>query len=183
MANIITVPNLGTSFDLGTITPNKIEIKVDNTSIVKGGTGELSANPSTMTWDNTTKIITHTSGTGVVTNIDLSDFTTDIYVNGGSFNPATSIITLTDSDGTTPDVTIDLSSLLGVSTDANNALTNGADGKPYLSNDAFGVSTDAGQLLINGTDSKALFTKTELDGVTTIHQDAFGVDILRGVNL
>ncbi|MGL5733251.1 MAG: hypothetical protein ACRCYS_00175, partial [Beijerinckiaceae bacterium] len=54
--------------------------------------------------------------------------TAEIYVNGGSYNPATSILTLTDTSGTTPDVTINLGALLGVSTDAGNVLTNGTDG-------------------------------------------------------
>ena len=158
MAQIITPTNLGTSFDLGTITPNKVEIKIDNISISKDGSGVLSATPSQLTWDNLTKIVTHTSGTGIVTNIDLFEFTTDIYVNGGSFNPATQVITLVDGDGVTPDITIDLSSLLG-------------------------VSTDAGNLLINGTDGKALLTKTEIDAISGICTDAFGVPLFRGINL
>lgn len=41
-------------------------------------------------------------------------------------------LTLVDGDSGTPDITVDLSALLGVSTDTDQILVNGADSKPLL---------------------------------------------------
>lgn len=156
MANqIVIASELGNEFLLGTETANKITIAVDNVSITKPG-DVLTATPGVLTYDNLTTILTYTSGSGAVQNIDLSAFTTDIFVDGGSFDAVNSVLTLTDNDAGTPDVTVDLSSLLGVSTDANNALTNGADGKPFLDSSALTVATDAGNILTDGTDGAYL---------------------------
>lgn len=131
--NVVAPVNLGPEFELGTTVANKITINVDGVSVKRDvTTGELSSPAPVVTWNNVTKEITHDDGQGNTQVINLSQFTTDIHVNGGSFNAATSVLTLTDNDGVTPDITIDLSSLLGVSTDAGNILSAGTDGKPYL---------------------------------------------------
>lgn len=155
---IVIQSELGQEFLIGTETANKITIAVDGTSIQKDASGVFGAAPPV--WDNVGKTITFPSQNGATAQvIDLSQFVADIYVNGGSFDPATLVLTLTDNDGVTPDITVDLSALLGVSADASNALSNGADGKPFLDNTtAFNVSTDADQILSNGTDNKALLT-------------------------
>lgn len=151
MSNLITPTNLGAEFEIGTNVANKITVKTDGTSVVRAADGTLNA-PSP-TYDNTAKTITFPAVNGnapVV--IDLSDLTTDIFVDGATFNSTTNVLTLTDNDGATPDVTIDLSNLLGVSADAGNLLTAGTDGKGLLTaatvealatetcTDAFGVN-------------------------------------------
>ena len=131
--DLVTGGNLGPEFQIGTNVPNQITINTDGTSVIRDGvTGELSSPPGVMTYVPGTATLTYTDGQGGVQNIDLSGLTTDIYVDGGTYDPNTMILTLTDNDAGTPDVTVDLSGLLGVSTDANNLLVNGADGKPFL---------------------------------------------------
>ena len=149
---------LNVEFDQGVLAANLISIKIDNSTIVKSGAGELSAPSGAMTYDAGTTTLTYTNGAGGTQNIDLSGLTTDIYVDGGTFDAATSVLTLTDNSGTTADVTIDLSALLGVSTDAGNLLNNGLDGKP-------------------------LFTKADLDAQTFIHVSRFGTQLGRLINI
>jgi hypothetical protein len=149
---------LNDEFDIGTIVANKVSIKIDGTTVTKNASNQITATPGSLTYDNATAVITYTNAAGNVQNIDLSALTTDIYVDGGTFDAATSVLTLTDNNGGTADVTIDLSSLLGVSTDAGNLLNNGADGKP-------------------------LFTKTDLDAQTSILTSLFGTQLGRLVNI
>jgi len=129
--NIVISSELGQEFLIGTETANKITVSVDGTSITKPG-GVLTATPGSMTYDPATTILTYTAADGTIQNINLSGLTTDIFVDGATYDSATMVLTLTDNDAATPDVTVDLSALLGVSTDVNNILTNGADGKPFL---------------------------------------------------
>ena len=150
MAQVVTPSNLGQEFELGTTVTDKITIKVDGTSVERASDGTLNAAPPM--WDNVTKIITFPSQNGApAQEIDLSQFVADIYVNGGSYDPALMTLVLSDNDATTPDVVVNLSAMLGVSTDAGQILTNGADGKPFLDEatitniannctDAFGVN-------------------------------------------
>ncbi len=131
MSQIVTPGNLGQEFELGTSVPNKITVKVDGTSVARAADGTLNA-PAPV-WDNVAKTITFPAVNGAAAQvIDLSQFTTDIYVDGASFDAATNVLTFTDNDGTTADVTVDLSNLLGVSADAGNLLTAGTDGKGLL---------------------------------------------------
>ena len=72
----------------------------------------VAANPrhtSTFGYDAATHVITHTDGNGITTSADLSALTTDIYVTGGTL--AGTVLTLTDPDSGTADVTIDLANL------------------------------------------------------------------------
>ena len=154
--NIVLSTELSNQFDIGVIESNKISIKVDGTTVTSDAAGVLSATPSSLTYDPATTILTHTGGDGNVTNVNLSSLTSDIFVNGGTFDAATSVLTLSDNDPATPDVVIDLSTLLGVSADADNILTDGADGKPFLDKDSIGiVSADADNLVSVGADGGA----------------------------
>ena len=137
--DIVTGSNLGPEFELGTNVADAITINVDGVTVLRDPvTGELSSPAaaqavSAITYDAATTTLTHDPGDGSTpVDIDLSALTTDIFVDGATFDAATSILTLKDNDGATPDVTIDLSTLLGVSTDADNLLSNGADGKPFI---------------------------------------------------
>jgi len=183
--DILLGSELGAEFDLGNDVANKVSIKVDGTTVTKNGSNELTAAPSVVTWDNATKIIQHTSGSGVVTNIDLSQFVADIYVNGGAYDPATMVLTLSDNDAGTPDITVDLSALLGPSTDANNSITAGADGKPFFdASTVSGVSTDANQILTVGADGKPHLECDDIkNGCTSICQSVFGTDLFRAFAL
>lgn len=159
MANdIVLGSELGLEFDIGVEVSNKISVKVDGTSIVKDGTtGSLAAaNP---VYDSVAKTITYPAVNGVAGQvIDLSEFVVDVFVDGATFNATTNVLTLTDNSGTTPDVVVDLSNLLGVSSDAGNLLTNGADGKP-------------------------LFDKAALNSQTQICTSVFGTNLFRGVTI
>lgn len=155
--DIVLASELGGEFLIGTETPNKITIAVDGTSVTKDAAGVLGAEAPV--WDNVSKTITFPAVRGGAAQvIDLSQFTTDIYVNGGSYDAATATLTLSDNDGVTPNVTIDLSTLLGVSTDGGNLLTNGADGKP-------------------------VFNKAALDAQTAICTSVFGTQLFRGITV
>ena len=136
MANdILLGSELGAEFDLGNEVAGKVSIKVDGQTLTKAADGTLSATTVMPTFDSASGIISFPSalgGTG--TDIDLGQFLTDIQVTGGSFDAATSVLTLIDNDNdTTDDIVIDLSSLLGVSDNADNLLSNGDDSKPFLS--------------------------------------------------
>ena len=159
MANdIVLGSELGDEFDLsGGTVADKVILKVDGTSVVRQADGTITGAPVVL--DNVARTVTFPAvngGAPVV--LDLSAFLTDIFVSGGSYDPATSVITLVDNDAATPDITIDLSSLLGVSADAGNILTDGADGKPF-------------------------FDKAALDAQTEICTSVFGTELFRGVTI
>lgn len=145
MTKAVVVPSdLGPEFQIGTNVANKITVKVDGLTVVRNATtGELSSPNVAASYNTVTKTLTITNQAGVATNIDLSSLAADIFLNGGSFNATTMVLTLTDNSATTPDVVINLAALLGVSTDAGNVLTNGADGKGYLSNGIIGTQASA----------------------------------------
>lgn len=102
-----------------------VSLKVPDTgSIVEGGplkdniikkidTG-LFAQTANLAWDNDTKKITFTSNLGDSTEIDLSQFVSDIHVDNADFNVETSVLTLyrADPGGSDPqEITIDLGEL------------------------------------------------------------------------
>lgn len=133
MANdVVLGSELGPEFEKGTLVANLVTVRVDATSLQRNaGTGALSAVPPV--FDNVAKTITFPSQDGAAQQvINLSQFTTDIHLDGGTFDAATAVLTLTDNDGGTPDVVIDLSALMGSSTDAGNLMSDGSDGKPLL---------------------------------------------------
>lgn len=64
-----------------------------------------------------TKIISYTDEAGNTSTLDLSALAVDIYVNGATFDAGTGVLTLTDVDGTTPDVVVNLAALKATWTD------------------------------------------------------------------
>ena len=178
--NVVTPNNLGSEFEIGTNIANKITVKVDGTSVQRASDGTIhGASPVV---DTVAKTMTFPSVNGAAAEvINLSEFLTDIHVDGATFDTTTSVLTLTDNDGDSPDVTIDLSAIKGASTDSDNVLTNGADGRPYLSPSAVlgGVSSDTENIATLGADNKVLVSESAVtDLVTqTINEpirDAFG---------
>ena len=134
-----------------------------------------------LSYNATTTELSYTDEDGNVSVIDLSALTTDIYVSGGSFDAGTSVLTLVDNDGVTPDITIDLSSFV-VSVVNNNdgtydVMQNGVSVGQIDTKD--GVSTDAGNLLSIGTDGlpyeNASTIRTAILDIEV--QDAFGVTL------
>jgi len=162
MANdIILARELAPEFEQDA-TAKLIRLKVDGTTVVKGPDGTVSAvQPAPI-------VPTFNGQNGVLmfgnTPIDLSQFLADITVTGGSFDAATQVITLVSNDDDVDDLTIDLSALLGVSTDSDNLLSNGADSKPYLNQD--GIE----QSIRNVVESSASRNVTSV----------FGTEVVRG---
>lgn len=149
---IVTVPNLGTDFELNA-TEKRIHLKVDGDTLVRELDGTVKADlaPSAdagnlitegtdgrvfiddavikdhetvtnLTWDNATKVVTYENEAGDLQTIDLSQFVVDIHVSGASFNPSTLILTLTQSDGGA-DITVDLGKLSESSVTASTSVT------------------------------------------------------------
>ena len=148
---------LGPEFLIGTETPNKITVSVDGTSVTKNAAGVLSAQPPV--FDNTANTITFPSAGGAAAQIiNLTPYTSDIFVSGATLDATTKVLTLTDNDAGTPDVVVDLGGLLGVSGDGGNLLTDGTDGKAY-------------------------FNKAQLDAQTQICTSVFGQQLFRGVTI
>lgn len=83
---------------------------------------EAQVDESTLVWNGSTHVLTHTGHNGTATAIDLSALTTDVYVNGGVINVAGQLV-LSDNNGTTPDIVIDLSSYVNAVTDDQSAGT------------------------------------------------------------
>lgn len=123
---------LANEFDQGIAEANLISIKWDGVTVSKSGAGVVSAAQASLTYNNATTELTFAAPGQAPSVINLSALTTDIYVNGGTFDATTGTLTLTDNDAATPDVTVDLSAFAGVSADANNLLTDGSDNKPFL---------------------------------------------------
>ena len=83
-------------------------------------TANLAEVLTTLSYNATTKILTYADELGMMNSIDLSALAQDTYVDGGSFNATSGILTLTDNSGTTPDVIVDLSALKATLVDNNN---------------------------------------------------------------
>lgn len=173
--DIVLGSELGPEFLIGTETTGQITVAVDNTSVVKVG-DELTAAPPV--FDAVANTLTFPAqGASAPLVVDLTPYTGDIFVTGAVLDAATNQLTLSDNDAGTPDVIVDLTPVLGVSTDANNALSNGADGKPYLDSTTIltGVSTDADQILTLGTDGNPLLTcDTIKTDCTSVCESVFG---------
>lgn len=130
-------------------------------------------------YDPATTTLTYTDEDGNDTTVDLSALTTDIYITGGSFDAGSMQLTLTDPDAGTPDVVIDLSTLLLVVTDNGDGTYELAQGGNTSTIDTRdGVSADAGNLLGLGADQKALLVEADVAALATEElTDAFGVHI------
>ena len=128
-------------------------------------------------YDPATNIVTYTDEAGTAGTHDLSALTTDIYVNGGSFDAASMVLTLTDTDGGTGDITVDLSALKQVST-ADSATVafsgTGEAGSPLTASASVSGAT-AGNLLTAVADGLAVDPAGVTALATVDVQDAFGV--------
>ncbi len=135
---------------------------------------------TTFAYDAGTTTLTYTDEAGNATAVDLSALSTDIYVDGATFDPVALTLTFTDNDGATPNVVVDLSTL-------RSALTNNGDGT-WTHNDGSGttviirsVSADAGNLLTAGSDGGAFFDASGVRVLADVEvQDAFGVTLYYG---
>lgn len=168
---VIIASELGAEFDVtGTVASelNHVKLKIDGQTVSLNGSNELQSPITTLSYDNVSTNLSYVDEAGNTTVISLAGLTSDIFVNGGSFDANTSVLTLTDNDGTTPDVTINLAALLGVSTDANNALTNGTDGKPFLDVADLNTST----VTDNGDGT---YTHSDGDGTSVVIDTRDGV--------
>lgn len=172
MSAVVTPGNLqANDFNLGTDIANSITVNVDGTTVVRGAATGLESPNQALSFNNGTNELTLTNNGAADTVIDLSALTADIYVTGASM--VGTVLTLTDNDAGTPDVTIDLAAFVsGPSADAGNLLTTGTDGLSLLTSV---VSGDANNVIGTGSDGLAFFDSSTLAACT----DAFGVDIFR----
>jgi hypothetical protein len=88
--------------------------------------------------------------------------TTDIYVNGGSYDPDTMTLTLVDNNGVTPDITIDLSALIPVTLYTGDGVT-GTD-RTVTVTDTLTIAGPAGMFrLQDGTEGVVGYIWTSID--------------------
>ena len=124
---------------------------------------------TSLSYNQTTTVLTYTDEDGVAVDVDLSALTTDIYVNGATFDAGAMSLTLVDNSGTTGDVVIDLSTLRSVVTDNADGtyLHDDGNGVSVLIDTRDGISADAGNQLILGADLRPYFAATP-ETVTTL---------------
>jgi len=118
----------------------------------------------------------------------------DTYITSATLSPA-GLLTLVDNSISTPDVTVDISALSGVSSDANNSLILGSDGLAYFDETLTAVTPlvsghaiasytdeDGGSATIEETitslvdNANGTFSYTSEDGTITV------VDVREGVS-
>ena len=138
-----------------------------------GTTVDFSGGAETLTsvsYSNVTKAITYTDEAGTANLLDLSALAADIYVDSGAFDTLTNILTLSDNNAGTPDITVDLTSLKAVLDDAilpaDDAAGAGGVATTVARSDhkhgAQAVSADLGNLLKAGTDALHLLDPADL---------------------
>ena len=154
-----------------TSTVNGQEATVDLTALV-----QKAETLTSMTYDTNTKMLAYADEHGGLTSVDLSALAVDIFVNGASFDAASLVLTLTDTDAGTPDVTVDLSTLKVTLTDNGDGTFTIAQGaNSYTFDTKEGVSADAGNLLLAGTDAKPLLNPGAVRALLDVEvKDAFG---------
>jgi len=130
-------------------------------------------------YDPATTMLSYTDEDGNVTAVDLSALTSDIYVDGASFDATSMMLTLTDNDGGTPDVVVDLSSLVMTITnngDGTYTFVQGSNSVVVDTKD--GVSADAGNLASLGSDGLPFVSASAIRQLADVEvQDAFGVTL------
>jgi len=72
---------------------------------------------TSLSYNTVTKMLSYTDELAAVSNVDLSAFAADIYVNAATFNAATGILSLSDTSAGTPVINIDISALRSIVTD------------------------------------------------------------------
>lgn len=98
-------------------------------------TATIPETSTTLAYDAATKVLTYTGETGIAQTVDLSALAVDIFVDGATYDTTTAVLTLTDSDGATPDVVVDLSAL-------KSALVDNGDGTYTHTVDGVSVTID-----------------------------------------
>jgi len=130
---------------------------------------------TTLNYAPATKTLTYVDEDGVTATIDLSALALDIFVNGGTFNAATMVLTLTDNNATTPDIVVDLSDLKKVVT-ANSATVKftgtGEASSPLTASVALDPALTN---LVTATASGLLVDSSAVTALATVDvQDSFG---------
>lgn len=195
---IVTPTNLGNTLKAAHITAGKYDVNIDKDTLLaladgtlavntKIGTGESAAlkalikaqeTATSMTYDPATKIISYTNEKGAVATINLSALAVDIYVNGASYDAATMVLKLTDTDTGTPDITVNLADLKKVSSQNSTTVTFSGTGEASSPLKADLKISNAATNLLKTDANGALVSKTDITALATVDvQDAFGTHL------
>ena len=131
---------------------------------------------TTWSYDPASHIVAYTGEDGVAKTSDLSSLTTDIYIDGFSWDPAALTLTLTDTDGDTPDVVVNLSELKKVATadSATIAFSGTGEASDPLTASIKASTATSGNLLTTAADGLAV-DPADVRALATVDvQDAFG---------
>lgn len=156
-----------------TSTVNGVVSTLDLTPLIQAGETN-----TTLTYAPATKTLTYTNEDATVATIDLSALAADIFVTGGSYDPATMVLTLSDNDGVTPNITINLADLKKVTTQATNSITftgTGEASSPLQANLVLDPIT--GNLLVVSATGAKVDPAAVLALATVDVQDAFGTHL------
>ena len=196
--HVVIPSDLGSTIKPEGITPGKFDVNIDELTLeqtagvisvnTKTGAGKSTAlesmvkafeTPTVLGYNPTTKVISYTNELGVVVNIDLSALAVDVFVNGATYNASTMVLTLTDNNGTTPDVSINLSELKKVATSGSNSVTwagTGEASSPLVANIKIDPSLNN---LITVSAAGVMLDKTTLTALATVElQSTFGTTTL-----
>ena len=156
-----------------TSTVNGVASTLDLTPLIQAGETN-----TTLTYAPATKTLTYTNEDATVATIDLSALAADIFVTGGSYDPATMVLTLSDNDGVTPNITINLADLKKVTTQATNSIAftgTGEASSPLQANLVLDPIT--GNLLVVSATGAKVDPAAVLALATVDVQDAFGTHL------
>lgn len=173
--------------------PYKVEIKssTDPDNVVTSDANGVVVKNSSLTFDQVNSELTFTDNKGTQSVIDLSEFLTDIHVESGSFDPATTMLTLQTNDPANPTISVNLGDLaksatvdtatakitgdgstgnglqvdVQVSADADNRLTASATG--LLVTSELPAGGTAGQVLTKGAGTATTWNDAGLASVAT----------------
>lgn len=187
ITHVVIPSDLGATIKSEGLATGKWDVNIDQDTI-KQALGVLSVNTATgagksaameamvkafetsttLAYNATTKIITHTNEKGIVSSIDLSALAIDVFVNGATYNASTMVLTLSDNSGTSPDISINLSELKRVATSNSNSVTwsgTGESSSPLVATFKVDPSVDN---LITVSAAGVLVNKATLLGLATI---------------
>lgn len=181
------IPRVDPSF-LGTNTTNQLTSTQNSggtsfTSIVNGVTVTLdivqlvknAETKTTASYDPATKIFSYTGEDGVQRNFDFSALGIDVFVNGGTFDPSTWILTLTDNSGITPNIVLDLSELKKVSTAVTSSIALSGTGEPQSPLNANLILDLTQPNLVSVGNEGVVVKPSDVKALATVEiQDAFG---------
>lgn len=146
-----------------------------------------------LTYNAAAKTISYVDEAGNTTVVDLAALATDVYVTNAVFNPSTLMLRLQDNSASTPHINVNLGQLLGSFTGPVNGVYtyNAGNGNTYAVDTKDGVSADAGNDLSLGADGKPYFAQAlasvtgPVAGVYTIadgNGNTYAVDTKDGVS-